>query len=45
MTLTLVCVRVWLTADFPRELATACRGLTGADYGDNPAHLETDACA
>ncbi|WP_419925873.1 fibronectin type III domain-containing protein [Candidatus Poriferisocius sp.] len=33
------------TADFRRELATACRGLTGADYGDNPAHLETDACA
>ncbi|MCY3635877.1 MAG: fibronectin type III domain-containing protein [bacterium] len=32
-------------ADFARELASACRGLTGADYGDNPAHLAEDACA
>ena len=33
------------TADFARELASACRGLTGADYGDDPADLANDACA
>ena len=32
-------------ADFARELASACRGLTGANYGDDPAHLANDACA
>ncbi len=32
-------------AAFRRELASACRGLTGGDYGDDPAHLENDACA
>ena len=32
-------------SDFRRELASACRGLTGADYGDDPAHLADDACA
>ncbi len=31
-------------ADFARELASACRGLTGADYGDDPADLANDAC-
>ena len=32
-------------SDFRRELASACRALTGAKFGDNPAHLATDACA
>ena len=32
-------------ASFRRELASACRGLTGGDYGDDPAHLANDACA
>ena len=32
-------------ADFRRELASACRGLTGADYGDSPVDLAADACA
>lgn len=32
-------------ADFRRELASACRALTGASNGDNPARLATDACA
>ena len=32
-------------ADFRRELATACRGLTGADYGDDADDLANDACA
>ena len=31
-------------ADFDRELASACRGLTGADYGDDPEDLANDAC-
>ncbi|MYH73160.1 MAG: fibronectin type III domain-containing protein, partial [Acidimicrobiia bacterium] len=31
--------------DFRRELASACRALTGARFGDDPAHLATDACA
>ena len=33
------------SVDFRRELASACRALTGAHFGDNPAHLATDACA
>ena len=32
-------------SDFRRELASACRGLTGADYGDNADDLARDACA
>ena len=32
-------------ADFRRELASACRGLTGGDYGDDPEDLDDDACA
>ncbi|MDE0116692.1 MAG: fibronectin type III domain-containing protein [bacterium] len=32
-------------ADFRRELASACRGLTGGDYGDDPEDLARDACA
>ena len=32
-------------ADFRRELASACRGLTGADYGDDAEDLARDACA
>ena len=32
-------------ADFRRELATACRVLTGADYGDDAEDLANDACA
>ena len=32
-------------ADFRRELASAFRALTGSKFGDNPAHLATDACA
>ena len=32
-------------AAFRRELASACRGLAGGDYGDDPAHLANDACA
>ena len=32
-------------ADFARELASACRGLTGADYGDDADDLANDACA
>ena len=32
-------------ADFRRELASACRGLTGADYGDDADDLANDACA
>jgi len=31
-------------ADFRRELASACRGLTGGDYGDDPEDLARDAC-
>ncbi len=33
------------SADFARELASACRGLTGADYGDDADDLASDACA
>ena len=32
-------------ADFRRELASACRGLTGANYGDDADDLAADACA
>ena len=32
-------------SDFRRELASACRGLTGADYGDDADDLARDACA
>ena len=32
-------------SDFRRELASACRALTGARFGDDPTHLATDACA
>jgi hypothetical protein len=32
-------------AAFARELASACRGLTGADYGDDAEDLASDACA
>ncbi len=32
-------------ADFSRELASACRGLTGADYGDDAEDMANDACA
>ena len=32
-------------SDFRRELASACRRLTGANYGDDPADLARDACA
>ena len=32
-------------ADFRRELASACRALTRADYGDDPDDLARDACA
>ena len=32
-------------SDFRRELASACRGLTGANYGDDPDDLARDACA
>ncbi len=32
-------------SDFARELASACRGLTGADYGDDAEDLANDACA
>ena len=32
-------------SDFRRELASACRGLTGANYGDDPEDLGRDACA
>jgi titin len=32
-------------SDFRRELASACRGLTGADYGDDAEDLARDACA
>ena len=32
-------------AAFRRELASACRGLTGGDYGDDADDLAADACA
>ncbi len=32
-------------AAFRRELASACRGLTGGDYGDDADDLAGDACA
>ncbi|WP_419848258.1 fibronectin type III domain-containing protein [Candidatus Poriferisocius sp.] len=32
-------------AAFRRELASACRGLTGGDYGDDAEDLAADACA
>ena len=32
-------------ADFRRELVSACRGLTGGDYGDDADDLAEDACA
>ncbi len=32
-------------ADLRRELASACRGLTGADYGDDADDMANDACA
>ena len=32
-------------SDFRRELASACRALTGARFGDDPADLANDACA
>ena len=32
-------------SDFRRELASACRGLTGADYGDDAEDLARDTCA
>ncbi|WP_420432659.1 fibronectin type III domain-containing protein [Candidatus Poriferisocius sp.] len=33
------------SSDFRRELTAACRGLTGADYGDDAEDLARDACA